>query len=113
MNHDAIIRAFGFEIESDIAPERIYAYAPVFRVANADGFWVVKRTQTPLLRAQAIASWTNSLAALGISVVVPAVGFGDNPRVFQDDEGQEVEKSFIRRPGHFCVTQLNAKGLDE
>lgn len=89
MNHAAIIRAFGFEIEPDIAPERIYAYAPVFRVANSDGSWVIKRTQSPLLRAQAIASWTHSLSSLGISVVTPAVGFGDNPRVFQDDEGQE------------------------
>jgi|SRR5687767_2021952 len=89
MNHAAIIRAFGFEIEPDIAPESIYAYAPVFRVANSDGFWIVKRTQTPLARAQAIAAWTHSLAALDISVVIPAVGFGDNPRVFQNDEGQE------------------------
>ena len=87
--HSAILRAFGFEIESNVALESIYAYAPVFRVANSDGFWIVKRTQSPIPRAQAIAAWTHSLAALGISVVTPAVGFGDNPRVFQDDEGKE------------------------
>ena len=88
-NHSAILRAFGFEIESKVALESIYAYAPVFRVANSDGFWIVKRSQSPLPRAQAIAAWTHSLAALGIPVVMPAVGFGDNPRVFQDNEGKD------------------------
>lgn len=88
-NHSAILRAFGFEIDSNVALESIYAYAPVFRVANSDGFWIVKRTQSPLLRAQAIAAWTHSLEALSISIVTPAVGFGENPRVFQDDEGKE------------------------
>lgn len=46
MNYAAIIRAFGFEVEPETVPESIYAYAPVFHVANSDGFWIVKRTQT-------------------------------------------------------------------
>ena len=89
MDYATIIRAFGFEIESNNIPESIYAYAPVFRVANPDGFWIVKRTQNPLSSAQSVVTWTHSLATLGISVVTPAVGFGDNPRVFQNDEGLE------------------------
>jgi Ser/Thr protein kinase RdoA (MazF antagonist) len=89
MNYADIIRSFGFEIESDTTLKSLYDYAPVFRVANSDGLWIVKRTQPPLSRAQSIVAWTQSLAGLGISVVTPAVGFGENPRVFQNDEGKE------------------------
>lgn len=89
MDYTAIIRAFGFEIEHDSVPESLYAYAPVFRVANSKGVWVVKHTQKPLPRAQAVADWIRYLAGLDISVVTPAPGFGDNPRVFQNDDGEE------------------------
>jgi Ser/Thr protein kinase RdoA (MazF antagonist) len=90
MNNAPIIRAFGFELQADNAPASISPFAPVFRLANSDGLWIVKRTQTPLTRAQAIAAWTRSLAALGLGVVTPAPGFGDNPRTFQQDDQEQV-----------------------
>lgn len=90
MNYATIIRAFGFELQADSAPPSLSPFAPVFRLANSDGLWIVKSTQTPLSRAQAIAAWTRSLAALGLSVVTPAPGFGDNPRVFQHDDQEQV-----------------------
>jgi Ser/Thr protein kinase RdoA (MazF antagonist) len=88
MNYATIIRAFGFELQADSTPESISPFAPVFRIASAEGLWIVKRTQAPLSRAQAIAAWTRSLAALG--VVAPAPGFGDNPRLFHTDDQEQV-----------------------
>jgi spectinomycin phosphotransferase len=90
MNYAAIIRAFGFELQADSAPPSLSPFAPVFRLANSDGLWIVKRTQTPLTRAQAIAAWTRSLADLGLGIVTPAPGFGDNPRVFQHEDQEQV-----------------------
>jgi spectinomycin phosphotransferase len=90
MNYATIIRAFGFELQADSAPASLSPFAPVFRLANSDGLWIVKRTQTPLSRAQAVAAWTRSLAGLGLGVVTPAPGFGENPRVFQHDDEEQV-----------------------
>ena len=112
LNFTDIIRAFGFEI--DAAPQSLYDYAPVFKVANSDGSWIVKRTQAPITRAQAIAEWTQSLAALGISVVNPAVGFGENPRAFQNEDGKEqpwVVYPFIEgQPYEGNLTQIRTAG---
>ena len=49
----------------------------------------MKRTQTPLARAQAVATWTRSLAQQGIRVVTPMSTVGDNPRRFPDAADQE------------------------
>ena len=89
MNYAPILCAFGFELQADSAPASLSPFAPVFLLANADGLWIVKRTQTPLSRAQAIAAWTRSLAALGLAVVTPAPGFGDNPRLFQHGDQEQ------------------------
>ncbi|HET9908905.1 MAG TPA: phosphotransferase, partial [Anaerolineales bacterium] len=114
MNYTDILRAFGFEIEADATPHSIYDYAPVFRVSNSDGSWIVKRTQPPLARAQAIVAWTQSLAALGISVVNPAPGFGENPRAFLNKDGKEqpwVVYPFIDgQPYEGDRTQIRAAG---
>lgn len=82
MNHSDIARAFGFQVLSEDALESIYPYAPVYRLNNARGDWVMKRTQKPLTRARAVVAWTQTLAAQGIRVVTPARGFGKNPRAF-------------------------------
>ena len=114
MNYADIIRAFGFEIQADTTPLSLYEYAPVFRVANSDGVWIIKRTQTPITRAHAIAAWTQLLAKLSISVVNPADGFGENPRVFQNHEGQEqpwIVYPFIEgQPYEGSLTQIRAAG---
>ena len=89
MNYTEIARAFGIEIENEDALESLYAYAPVFRVTAQGGVWVLKRSQKPLSRGRAIAAWTNHLAEQNIPVVTPAPGFGDNPRAFPNEEGDE------------------------
>jgi spectinomycin phosphotransferase len=90
MDHADILRAFGFRIEPAAVPRSICAYAPVYRVSNPAGDWIVKRAQTPLARAHAVAAWTRSLAVQGVAVVTPASGFGDNPRCFDDADEQQV-----------------------
>jgi Ser/Thr protein kinase RdoA (MazF antagonist) len=90
MNHTDIIYAFGFQIDPPGTLESIYPYAPVYRVQNTHGEWIVKRTQAPLARAHAIAKWTRSLAAQGVGIVKPASGVGDNPRYFGDANDQEM-----------------------
>jgi len=84
-----IARAFGFTLDAQCPLESIYHAAPVFRLANAAGSWIVKRTQKPLARGLAVAHWTRSLAAKDIAVVTPAEGFGDNPRSFQNAQGEQ------------------------
>lgn len=89
MNHRDIVGAFGFAMAPEQPLQSIYRAAPVFHLPNADGSWIIKRTQKPLARGQAVANWTRSLAAQGIPVVTPAAGFGDNPRPFQNEQGDE------------------------
>ena len=114
MNYTEIARAFGIEIKYDEELERLYPYAPVFKVATQDGVWVLKCSQKPLPRARAIAAWTNHLAAQNISVVTPAPGFGENPRAFQNEEGEEqvwVVYPFINGyPYEGDLTQIRAAG---
>jgi spectinomycin phosphotransferase len=91
MNHSEIARLFGFDLPAEFALESIYPYAPVYRLRNARGEWILKRTQKPLARAQAVAAWTRALAAQQIAIVHPASGFGENPRRFPTDgDGDEV-----------------------
>ena len=91
MTHSDIIRAFGFQLPSDKIPESIYAYAPVYRLKNAAGEWIVKRTQRPLARAQAVAAWAYAVAAQGVQLITPAQGFDENPRPFNvHDKVDEV-----------------------
>jgi Ser/Thr protein kinase RdoA (MazF antagonist) len=126
MYYAAIIRAFGFQLQDDAAPASLSPFASVFRLANSDGLWIVKRTQTPLSRAHAIAAWTHPLAALGFGIVTPAPGFGDNPRVFQHDDQEQIwavypfiqgspyqgDTSHIRAAGNL-LGKMHAAGTDQ
>jgi spectinomycin phosphotransferase len=85
MNPSDLAHAFGFLVPLEGAFESIYPYAPVYRLRDDRGDWILKRTQKPLDRARAVASWTQDLAARRLSVVTPAHGFGENPRGFQPD----------------------------
>lgn len=89
MNYADIVRTFGFPVDPAAPPQSIYPYAPVFRLRNADGEWIVKRTRTPLAHALAVAQWTRSLARHGIGVVTPAPGFEPNPRSLPAADGDE------------------------
>jgi Ser/Thr protein kinase RdoA (MazF antagonist) len=91
LTHSDIARAFGFQLPAGRELESIYSYAPVYRLSNADGDWVLKRTQKPLARGRAVAAWEKNLAARGPRIVTPAPGFGDNPRIFNaGDDSAEV-----------------------
>jgi spectinomycin phosphotransferase len=87
MTHANIIHAFGFQLPAGKKLESIYPYAPVYRLDNAQGNWIVKHAQKPLARGRAVAAWTQSLAARGIQIVTPAGGFGENPRAFTNTDG--------------------------
>jgi Ser/Thr protein kinase RdoA (MazF antagonist) len=89
MNHSDIARAFGFELSAENKFESIYPYAPVYRLRNPRGEWIMKRTQKPLARAHAVAAWTQVLAAHGIAIVNASNGFGENPRAFTTDDNSE------------------------
>lgn len=97
MKADDIIRSFGFEIPSQVAPESIYPYAPVYRVDHAGRDWIVKHTASPLARGQSVARWTQSLASRGIGIVSPASGFGENPRSFRSDH-EDAEEVWVVYP---------------
>jgi spectinomycin phosphotransferase len=87
MNHSDIIRAFGFHFTSNQAPVSLYPFAPVYRLRHAESEWIVKRTQRPLARGQAVAAWAQAASAHGIQLVAAAQGFGENPRAFGTQEG--------------------------
>ena len=89
MNAAEIVRAFGFPVDPAAAPESISPSAPVFHLSSADGEWIVKRTQTPLAHAHAVAQWTRLLAHRGIGVVTPAPAFEPNPRSLRAADGDE------------------------
>lgn len=91
MEHIEIARAFGFKAPSSAALRSIHPYAPVYRLSDSKGQWILKRTSTPLASAQAIARWITALADQGIPVVYPASAFGENPRHFQADSAGEAE----------------------
>jgi len=84
-----ILHAFGFQTPADEPPPSIYPYAPVFRVEAGGRAWILKRGQRPLERARAVAAWARALAAEGVPVVTPADGFGENPRSFPGEDGEE------------------------
>ena len=114
MNYVEIARAFGIEIKDEKELESLYPYAPVFKVTAQGGVWVLKRSQKPISRARAIAAWTNHLAGQNIPAVRPAPGFGENPRAFQNEEGEEqvwVVYPFIDGyPYDGDLTQIRAAG---
>lgn len=82
MNRPAFLDAFAFVDPGP--PHALYAYAPVYRVRDARGDWVVKRTGLAHSDAGSIAAWTAALRADGVDVVAPASGFAPNPRLLAD-----------------------------
>ncbi len=85
-DYSRVLREFGFRLPTEGAPRSIHPFAPVFRVSDARGEWIVKRAQAPLERASAIAAWVRALAAGSVRVVTPAEGFGENPRAIPSDD---------------------------
>jgi spectinomycin phosphotransferase len=65
-------------------PVSLYDYAPVFRVVDRKGDWVVKRTGLAHSSGEAIGAWLSSLWRSGVAVVAPVDHFAPNPRKLDD-----------------------------
>lgn len=85
----SILQSFGFQAPAGEPPTSLYPYAPVFRVEDERGAWIVKRGRKPFKLAEAVTAWTRALAEEGIPTVTPAPGFGENPRRFPAANGEE------------------------
>lgn len=89
-DYSRVLREFGFTLPTTGPPESIYSFAPVFRVADARGEWIVKRAQKPIGRARAVTAWVRCMAGQGVPVVTPAEGFGENPRAISTEDDAEA-----------------------
>lgn len=74
----------GFPFDHPNPPVSLYEYAPVFRVVDRNGDWVVKRTGLAHSRGEAIGAWLSSLSRTGVAVVAPVEYFTPNPRKLDD-----------------------------
>jgi spectinomycin phosphotransferase len=74
----------GFPFDHPEHPVSLYDYAPVFRVVDRSGAWVVKRTGLAHSSGEAIGAWLASLRRGGVAVVAPVDDFAPNPRMLDD-----------------------------
>lgn len=82
MDHHAAIASFTFDHPD--APVSLYEYAPVLRVRDRQGDWVLKRTGLVHSSGTAIGEWLTALCGLGVNVVAPAAHLAPNPRRLAD-----------------------------
>lgn len=82
MDHHDAIASFAFDHPD--APVSLYDYAPVLRVRDRLGNWVLKRTGLVHSSGTAIGEWLMALSHLGIDVVIPAAHLMPNPRRLAD-----------------------------
>lgn len=92
MHHAEIVRALGLHSDPTRGLSSLSSSAPVYCVRDGTAQRIVKQTQPPLSRAQAIRRWTRTLASAGIRVVTPVALAGDNPRAFppEAETGAEI-----------------------
>jgi hypothetical protein len=96
MDHGAFLAAF--PLDRPAPPISLYDYAPVLRIIDRRGDWVLNRTGLVHSDGTAIGSWLTALQRLGISVVSPAAHLSPNPRRLND--GKEwVGTCSYRGPG--------------
>ena len=108
MDADQLFHAFGFKDYPQSALISIHPYAPVYRVENEQGAWIIKRGRKPFALAQAVTAWTDALSKNTIPVVTPAPGFSKNPMSFQSTENDEevwVVYPFIQGTPYRCELQ--------
>ncbi|GGB63798.1 hypothetical protein GCM10011505_50430 [Tistrella bauzanensis] len=82
MDHHEAIASFVFDHPD--APVSLYDYAPVLRVRDRLGDWVLKRTGLVHSSGTAIGEWLTALRRLGVDVVAPAAHLAPNPRRLAD-----------------------------
>lgn len=100
MDQHTAITAFPFEHPA--APVSLYEYAPVLRIRDRRGDWVLKRTGLAHSTGVAIGRWLTALRQLGVSIVAPAPHLAPNPR--QLDDGKEwVVYPFVEGTGYHAL----------
>jgi len=82
-----MVAAFPFDHPKE--PVSLYDYAPVLRVRDRRGDWVLKRTGLVHSDGEAIGRWLSALHGLGVDVVAPAAHLHPNPRRL--DDGMAVD----------------------
>ncbi len=85
MDYEALILAFPFDRPK--RPISLYDYAPVLRIKDQRGDWVLKRTGLVHSHGEAIGRWLTALQRHGVSVVAPSAHLSPNPRRL--DDGKE------------------------
>lgn len=85
MDGTASVAAFPFDHPGK--PVSLYDYAPVLRVRDRRGDWVLKRTGLVHSGGEAIGRWLTALQDLSVDVVAPVAHFHPNPRRL--DDGKE------------------------
>ncbi|QJU58883.1 phosphotransferase [Sphingomonas sp. AP4-R1] len=92
-----VVAAFPFDHPDE--PVSLYDYAPVLRVRDRRGDWVLKRTGLIHSDGEAIGRWLTALHGLGVDVVAPAAHLHPNPRRL--DDGKEwVVYPFVSGTGY-------------
>ncbi|MBG0811967.1 aminoglycoside phosphotransferase family protein [Methylosinus sp. H3A] len=104
----AFLSAFPFEHPEP--PVSLYDYAPVFRVRDRHGDWVVKRTGLVHSGGSAIGQWLTALRSLGVNVVAPALHFSPNPRRLDDGKEWVVYPFVSGTAYHARDSEIRAAG---
>lgn len=82
MKSQAMAAIFGFDVEEELVS--IYPFSPVYRIRNSQGEFILKKTQTPISKANRLMMYTKNLGEKGINVVVPASIATKNPKSIED-----------------------------
>ncbi|RYF21724.1 MAG: hypothetical protein EOO77_05505, partial [Oxalobacteraceae bacterium] len=108
MEGKAMVAAFPFDHPDE--PVSLYDYAPVLRVRDRRGDWVLKRTGLVHSDGEAIGQWLTALRSLAVDVVAPAAHLQPNPRRL--DDGKEwVVYPFMSGTGyHATADEIAAAG---
>ncbi|PKR76848.1 serine kinase [Halalkalibacillus sediminis] len=74
-----------FYIKTDVEPESIYSFSPVYKINHNQRELILKTTQHPLDRAENLVDYTNYLHKKGVSVVTPVHIDAPNPQTIGED----------------------------
>lgn len=97
-----MITSFPFDHPDE--PVSLYDYAPVLRIRDRRGDWVLKRTGLVHSNGEAIGRWLTALRSLAVDVVAPAAHLQPNPRRL--DDGKEwVVYPFVSGTGYHATVE--------
>ena len=94
-----VFSAMGIAL-SDVLPETIYPFSPVFKAQFNTNDIVVKRTRSPLSEAENLLKWTAELAKSGVKVVLPVSEITPNPVLINNDDVWVAYPFICGRPYH-------------